>query len=218
MSLSLKDNNLLQVNKFKISAILCAAGMSSRMPDHNKLIMPYKRTTIIRHIVDQLLKTQIHKVLVVIGYENDKMREALRDVADKITFVNNDRFESGHTSTIQAGAEGLNDENAFMVCLGDMPLLTSQHYEELIRHFKDNFRSGSDLITRPVINSRPGHPVIFSRSLEGAILSCTSPEGCRPVIKANEEQLIRYVTNDITYLNDIDTPDDYSQLSATNSV
>jgi len=199
------------VNKFNISAVLCAAGTSSRMPDHNKLLLEYRGTYIVKHIVQQLLGSNIHELIVVTGYEATQVEDVLVDFQDDITFVNNPKYLSGHTSTIQTGVQQASTStDAFMICLADMPLLTDQHYIELMNHYIQIHELST--ICRPHVNGQPGHPVIFDKSLKDEILACEDKEGCRGVIKDHRSSLRLYEIEDHAYLVDIDTPNQYQEL------
>jgi len=204
------------MNMFRIAAVICAAGSSSRMPDQNKLLLDYEATTFIGRITEQLLASRIQQIIVVTGFESKKIEEALSDHSTHITFVNNLHYQSGHTSSIQAGLTALPEElDAFMINLGDMPMITSDQYDEQISHFESEYVTGKHLITRPINEKTPGHPVIFSNSLRSALLNCVTSDGCRSVIQEHREYLSPYLTEDHAYFTDIDTPSDYQNMKAT---
>ncbi len=204
------------MNKFKIAAIICAAGTSSRMPEQNKLLLGYQNTTFIGQVTRQIIATQAGLVIVVTGYESDKIRAALSDYDTDVTFVNNPLFRSGHTSSIQAGLKVLPKSiDAFMIVLGDMPTITTAHYDLQIDHFQNKYQSEKHLITRPMNEKIPGHPVIFSNSLKPALSSCISKDGCRSVIKDHHDFLSPYIAKEGVYFTDIDTYTDYLNLKAT---
>ena len=60
-----------------LSAIVLAAGMSTRM-GQNKLLLDFKGKALIAHAVDTLLASTIDEVVVVLGHEAEKVREELR--------------------------------------------------------------------------------------------------------------------------------------------
>jgi len=204
------------MNKFRIAAVICAAGSSSRMPAQNKLLLDYKQTTFIGQITKQLIATELRPIIVITGFESQKIEEALSAYAPQVTFVNNPLYQSGHTSSIQAALEVLPlDLDAFMINLGDMPMITTVQYDEQVDHFKKDYAKGKHLITRPMNEKTPGHPVIFSNSLRSAIMSCTTSDGCKSVIKEYRDYLSPYFTEDHAYFTDIDTPSDYQNMKAT---
>ena len=71
-----------------ISSILLAAGQSKRMQGENKLLKKYKKKYLINHILNSLVKSKVNKIIIVLGYENKKIRKiALK--SKKIIFVVN---------------------------------------------------------------------------------------------------------------------------------
>ena len=58
-----------------ISSILLAAGQSKRMQGENKLLKKYKKKYLINHILNSLIKSKVNKIIVVLGYENRKIKE-----------------------------------------------------------------------------------------------------------------------------------------------
>jgi L-serine kinase (ADP) len=65
------------------TAIVLAAGASRRMgdatADRPKSLLPYKDKPILLRLLDQLGRTQIERIVVVIGYQADKVRALVAD-------------------------------------------------------------------------------------------------------------------------------------------
>lgn len=59
-----------------ITALVLAAGRSRRMGTQ-KLLLPLDGKPVIAHVVDQLLRSPVDRVLVVIGEDEDCIRQAL---------------------------------------------------------------------------------------------------------------------------------------------
>ena len=204
------------MNKFMISAILCAAGSSRRMKDDNKLLLKYGNQAIITHVTAQLLSADIGELIVVTGHQSEEIKDALSPYEGQITFVNNPRHTTGQTSSIQIGLKYVHEKaDAMMICLSDMPHITYEDYDAAIKYFRANYDGKKDLITRPFYSETPGHPVIFSKSFHKKLAICPEEEGCRSVIKKHVYALDRFETDRSSFTSDIDTPDDYSDLLAT---
>ena len=58
-----------------ISAILLAAGQSKRIRGENKLLKKYKGKILINHILKSLIKSKANKIIIVLGYENRKIKK-----------------------------------------------------------------------------------------------------------------------------------------------
>src|SRR5437867_2188314 len=56
-----------------VSALVPAAGMSTRVGS-NKLLLPFKGKPLIAHAVDTLLASAADEIVVVLGYEAERVR------------------------------------------------------------------------------------------------------------------------------------------------
>ena len=89
-----------------IKAILLAAGQSKRVPIKNKLLIKYKKKYLINHILNQLIKSKIQKIIIVLGHENLKVKKLVLK-SKKIQFVVNKKFKTGMASSIKEGLKKL---------------------------------------------------------------------------------------------------------------
>ena len=69
-----------------ISAILLAAGQSKRIPKENKLLKKFKGKTLINHILNQLIKSKVKKIIIVLGHEHSLVKKAVTK-NKKIQFI-----------------------------------------------------------------------------------------------------------------------------------
>ena len=58
-----------------ISAIFLAAGQSKRIEKENKLLKIYKRKPLINHSLKPLIKSKIEKIIIVLGFEKNKVKK-----------------------------------------------------------------------------------------------------------------------------------------------
>ncbi len=84
--------------------ILLAAGLSRRMGEANKLLLPYGNKTILETTVENIIAANIGDIVVVIGHEPEKVRAVLEKYPD-ILIVENKNYAQGMTSSIQAGVK-----------------------------------------------------------------------------------------------------------------
>lgn len=79
-------------------AIVLAAGSSRRMgeatADRPKSLLPYRGRAILGRLLDQLGRTQIEHVVIVVGYRHEAIRELVAGMPQKprITLVHNERY------------------------------------------------------------------------------------------------------------------------------
>lgn len=193
----------------KLSAIILAAGMSTRMGAENKLLLKHKDSTLVNETILQLSNTKgIDEIIIVLGHEADLVRQHIQH--KDIKSVVNQNYKTGQTSSIQTGvgvADGITD--GYMICLGDMPFIQAEDYEALIQFWH---QSGNGRIIRPWVNDKPGHPVIFDATYKDDILSETYADGCRSVILKHKEKYVKFKSAKQNYLVDIDTPEDQQKL------
>lgn len=186
-------------------AILVAAGLSSRMGGPNKLLMDIGRgLTLIQHSLQQLLASSIDEVVVVTGRDASTLHSEISKIQNsKSKIAYNSNFEQGMTTSIQAGLREVNNADAVMICLSDMPKLTATNYNELIDAFEA--KGGRNKILAPFNGDKKGNPVLFGSDYFYAIATHKQIDGCAEVVKKNQSQLIRFETENKAYFFDIDT-------------
>lgn len=203
------------MNKFILSAIVCAGGLSKRMGDQNKVLLPYKGTVILSYVIEELLKSRVSEVIVVLGFEFVKAKAALKHFGSRIKVVQNKNYTTGQTSSIKAGLTALDSTSeGFMICMADMPLLECHHYNRVIDFFEQQNEKKDKLIIRPMVTQNPGHPVIMDLGYRESIFECQDKNGCRSVIEASKTSFIPFRTIDQAYIKDVDTPEVYDKLKS----
>jgi len=186
-----------------ISAIVLAAGTSSRMGSKNKLLLPFKGSTFIEHIVSQLLKSTIDRVIVVLGHEKDTIKKVLTQ--KEVVFTINSNYKSGMTSSIQTGIKATSkNTDGYLICLSDMPFLTTSDYNKILASI-----SGNKEIILPFYKNLKGNPVYFSKGFREEILTHPAPEGCKGIVQNNKNFLIKVPFESTHILKDVDTEEDY---------
>jgi len=116
----------------ELCAVILAAGQGTRMRSKlPKVAHPVAGLPMIAHVVEACRAIQAKRSLVVVGYQAERVREAL--VGEAIEFVlQPEQRGTGHallqTEQALSGFEG-----DLLVLPGDTPLLTSRTLEELLR-------------------------------------------------------------------------------------
>ena len=70
------------------------------MGETNKLLLPWKISSIIKKSVETCIQSDAHEVIVVLGHQSAEIRNELNPL--EVFFVENPSFESGMLSSIQA--------------------------------------------------------------------------------------------------------------------
>ena len=194
-----------------ISAIVLAAGESRRMGAQNKLLLPYENKTVIQHVVGTILQADVDAVYVVVGHEQDRVRQALDNL--KVTFLENPDYVEGMGTSIRTGVERVPEEVAgYMICLSDLPLVTADEYSYLLQGFRNQLQQNPHAISVPRYKGQRGNPVILSSLYRPAMLSHQGVMGCRGIVKQHPEHVTFLEMETDHVLRDIDTPEAYERI------
>jgi len=189
-----------------ISAILLAAGQSKRMDGENKLTKEIQGVPLIKHSVKNILASSVGELIIVLGYQKEII-EKLIDKNNKIKFVFNKDFESGMASSIKAGLNHLsNNTEAFFICLGDMPMVGHDIYNQLIKS------KGNKEIIVPTYKGQQGNPVLFDKSMKETVMNITGDVGAKKILELNKDKILNLEINDQGIVKGFNTLGDFSSL------
>lgn len=192
-----------------IAAIVLAAGRSSRMGEHNKLLAEVDGAPMIAHVVDALLATSVRPVVVVTGHDADAVRAALagRDVI----FAHNPRYAEGMSTSLRAGLAQLGEDiDGALVALGDMPRVLAAHVEALAGAFDP---AGGRAICVPTWEGRRGNPVLFARRFFPEMRLLEGDVGARALLEKHAAAVCPVPMPDRGVTLDVDTPEALAALS-----
>ena len=188
-----------------ICAMVLAAGLSRRM-GVQKLLLPFGGKTVIAHIVDQILASNVDEIRVVVGHEGKRVSRELSD--RRISIVVNSEYESGMLSSVRRGLIALPQEcRAVLVALGDQPSLTTKLLDQMVRSFKETEKK----ILVPIHNGRRGHPVMFSLGYRDEIMTRYDDVGLRGLLNAHPDDVFDLSVSTSSVLLDMDYPPDYQR-------
>ena len=189
-----------------ISAILLAAGQSKRMDGENKLTKKIRGIPLIKHSVKNILASSVDELIVVLGYQKEII-EKLIDKNEKIKFVFNNNFESGIASSIKMGLNHLSEKTeTFFICLGDMPLVNHNIYNQLIKS------KGNKKIIVPTYKGQLGNPVLFDKSMKDNIMNISGDTGAKKILELNKDKILNLEINDQSITKGFDTQDNFNLL------
>ena len=186
-----------------VSAILLAAGQSKRMVGENKLTKKIQGVPLIKHSVKNILASSIDELIVVLGHQKETI-EKLINKNEKIKFVFNKNFESGIASSIKTGLNNLSEKTeAFFICLGDMPMVNPNIYNQLIKSI--NKRE----IIVPTYKGQQGNPVLFAKSMKEKIINISGDVGAKKILELNKDKILNLEINDQCVTKDFNTQDSF---------
>lgn len=186
-----------------VTAVVLAAGQSSRMGATNKLLVDLGGRPMIQYIVDSLLESEVREIIVVTGFEENRIRSALKD--RDIRFVSNPDYDQGMSTSLAAGLLAASGEtDAVMICLADMPLVTRRGINLLIANHDP---VACHEICLPTYQGKRGHPVLWSRRFIREMLQIEGDIGARQLLTRHEEVVHEVPMEDPGVVYDVDTPE-----------
>lgn len=194
----------------RVAAIVLAAGKSSRMGALNKLTAVVDGHAMVARAVEAALASGAAPVIVVTGHESDLVRTALAGAPNafdnNVTFVHNPDYADGLSTSLRAGAKSLPDGlDAALVCLGDMPDISSDHIARLIAAFDpDEGRT----ICVPTFAGKRGNPVLWGAAYFAELQTLKGDTGAKHLIGEHADAVCEVPMPDDASLRDIDTPDE----------
>jgi len=186
-----------------IAAVVPAAGESRRMGTPKQLL-PFGATTVLGHVVDQLLASAVDEVSVVVGHQQDRVAQSLAGRGVRI--VVNEDYRAGMLSSIRTGLRALPHAcEAVLVALGDQPSITPG----LVDRMLEGFRTCGKGILVPVCGGKRGHPLLVSMRYRDEILACYDDVGLRGLLKTHPDDVFELGVSIPGVLLDVDDPEDY---------
>ena len=186
-----------------ISAILLAAGQSKRMNGENKLTKEIQGIPLIKYSVKNILDSSIDELIVVLGHQKEII-EKLIERNEKIKLVFNQNFKSGMASSIKVGLNCLSEKaDAFFVCLGDMPMVNSDVYNQIIKS-----RNQKEIIV-PTHEKQKGNPVLFAKSMKEKIMNIAGDVGAKKILELNKEKIFYLPIDDSGVVLDFNTQESF---------
>ena len=190
------------------SLIVLAAGKSTRMRGKNKLLTRIEDKPIIRRVVENALNSKVDEVIVVLGWEAERIRDELQDLPCR--FVVNIDYEKGQSSSVKAGLKEVGaTTQAVLVLPGDVALIDPRSINRVLEAYNHE--------RKPIVvaahNGRLGHPILLGRELFGEIEQIDEASfGLKSVVKKHEQAMRLVETDSENAIRDMDTPEDLKRL------
>jgi molybdenum cofactor cytidylyltransferase len=197
-----------------ISAILLAAGQSKRMQGENKLTKEINGIPLIKYAVKNILGSTVDELVIVVGHEKEILERTIED-NKKIKFVYNSNFTSGVASSIKIGLENISKRSeAFFICLGDMPNVSQNIYNKLIKS-RNNYNKKFSTkykkeIIIPTFEEQYGNPILFSKYMKEKIMQVKGDTGAKKILELYKKNIIKVKINNRGVLENFNTKDSFN--------
>ncbi|MGY4800976.1 nucleotidyltransferase family protein, partial [Teichococcus aerofrigidensis] len=141
-------------------------------------------------------------VIVVTGHERERVEAALAGCAVRLVAAPD--YAAGLSASLRAGLAAVPEAaEGVLVCLGDMPLVTTAMLDRLIEAFDPE---EGRAIVLPTHAGQQGNPVLWARRFLPEMQRLTGDAGARRLLIAHAEQVAEVELEDAV-LRDFDTPE-----------
>jgi len=190
-----------------IAGLILAAGESSRMGTP-KATLTYRGCTFVERIVQTLRVGGLERIVVVLGHRPEEILQQVKMEAAQV--VINPDYQSGQTSSLQAGLRSLagDDLDAVLLCLVDHPAVSA----ETVRKIVAAFRASGAPVVIPTYHGRRGHPVLIGRQLFDELLELSSEAGANSVVRRYRPASQFVEVEDEGIVIDVDDRESYRRL------
>jgi molybdenum cofactor cytidylyltransferase len=188
----------------QVAAVVLAAGRSRRMAPLNKLLVADdKGVPMVARVVDNVLASHARPVIVVTGYEHDRVEQAL--AGKPVLLAHAPDFAEGLSASLKAGLAAVPPEaEGMVVCLGDMPLVAGPMIDRMIATFDPE---EGRAIVQPTFRGKQGNPMLWSREFIPEMMAISGDVGARHLAGKHADRVAEVEMADDAVLRDFDTTD-----------
>ncbi|MGI4748518.1 MAG: nucleotidyltransferase family protein [Janthinobacterium lividum] len=196
-----------------VGGLILAGGAGTRAAPYDKLLAPDATgQPMIARTIAQARASRLDRLVVVLGHDPDRIRRAIEPgdtslPGIELSFAQAEDHAEGIAASLRCGIARAVTENwdAAMICLGDMPLVTTMLIDRLIVTYTiATLRPDAVL---PLVGSRRGNPVLWDRRLFPDLLSLVGDTGARSLLSRPTTRILSVETSEAGALEDFDTPE-----------
>jgi molybdenum cofactor cytidylyltransferase len=178
------------------SIIVLAAGGSTRL-GLPKQLLQYGDKSLLRTIVEKALLVQPLELIVVLGFEAERMANELEDL--ELRIVINREWREGIASSVRAGVNAVSAHaNGALISLCDQPAVTPELFGNLI-----SICTAEKPIAATEYHHVLGVPACYLRSVFPELLLLQGDTGAKHVIASDKTRVASYPFPDAAL--DVDT-------------
>ncbi len=193
------------MNYERFSAIILAAGYSSRM-NAFKPLLPIREKTVIERAIG--IFENIKDIIVVTGHRASEVKHALQ--SSDVRIVENTEFASGMFSSVKRGVQCLEKEktDAFFILPADVCLIRPL----TIRLLASAYIKNPGKIIHPCFDGKRGHPPLIPEELISPILESSAEKGLMGILQNFEPIAAEIPVPDRHILSNMNSPEDYQDI------
>ncbi len=193
----------------RIDCFILAAGMSKRMGSENKLLKKINNNIILNQTLINHTESKINNINLILGYQKDTILKYIDQ--KKISIIVNNNFKSGMLSSILKINENIsNKTKGILISLADMPFVTSEDINKLIKIFNEN---NQKIICIPENKGKLGNPLLLPKEIYKDLIKdiskLSNDKGLKKLILDKKYNYIRVsLSEGVT--KDFDTIEDFN--------
>lgn len=190
----------------RVSAVILAAGGSTRMRGETKQLLPWNGTTVVGNAIRVAKQAQITEIIVVTGNQRERIERQVGPM-EGVRWAHNPDWASGRASSVRTGIDNLSSHSSAAIFINaDQPFLTPTVINAIVERF---FETRAPIVV-PVYGGRTGSPVLFARELFGELSALEGEHGGRDLLQNYAQVLARINIADGRAALDLNTPEDYA--------
>ncbi|MET0378670.1 MAG: nucleotidyltransferase family protein [Spongiibacteraceae bacterium] len=176
-------------------ALVLAAGFARRFGSDKRLARLSDGTTVLETVITSIRAADL-EVIVALRESDHTLR---RHFPTALTIADETSLQ-GMGSSLAAAVAQLPDDRHCMICLGDMPFVTTATYATLAAA-----ANGGQIIC-PQYRGQRGNPVIFGADFLAELRTLSGDSGAKKLLQKYAERVIDIKVDDAGIHRDIDTP------------
>jgi len=197
------SKSVIAVNE-PIAAVILAAGEARRFGSPKQLL-EWHGKSLIWHVAQKALQSDLDPVFVVCGQEMNAIQAALTGLP--VEFIYNASWQQGQGTSVKAGTELVSAQiGGIVFLLADQPQIPVS----LIRSLVEEHAESLHPIIGPLVDGQRANPVLFDQVTFDDLRSLSGEAGGR---KLFDKYPVKWISwHDSSALLDVDTPEDYERL------
>lgn len=185
----------------KLGCVVLAAGRGVRFGG-NKLICPLAGRPVLSRVLDNLPRTQLHRIVTVAS--SQEVEQLCRE-ADIPCLLYGGGAQS---DSIRLGIGAMEDTDGCMFVMGDQPLCSRRSMERLL----EAFRYQPDAVVRLAYRGRACSPVIFPSRYYPNLAALSGEQGGIAAVRGLDPTFLLVEAEQEAELWDTDTPEALTHL------
>lgn len=195
----------------KTVGVILAAGGSCRL-GRPKQLLPWNQTTLLNHVIEQVLQAGCEHCFVVLGCRDQQIESSIPTThRGGLTILRNKVWKQGQSTSFHLGVRHVQDtakRSNVLVTLCDQPGVSITHYERLI----DSVNDSAIGVSATAYEDGGGVPACFAHRVLPSLTDPSGDRGARRWIRSRPADQIKIIDCPDAH-HDIDTIADYQSMS-----